>query len=219
MFSIEINQDILNHQIKDNIRDFFGVESTLTKKVCKVLTPVLSGGHFYLLQLDLNINKIKDTDWNFVITHATLVDSLSTTNNQVQNHIKQLVNLLNNGDEVDYSLVNTKEQIDNYTCGPRVTKSIIEHLNLYSDDIVDKYPLLQNLKDLPKGANPYKEITFLLGQAYQAKEMKIKDRKLANPDVKLFCYDNLKEKALIIIPEEEVEEIKEVEEIVRNRMR
>mgnify|MGYP003657266670 CR=1 FL=1 len=182
--SLEINQNILKHQIQSNISDFFGIERALTKEVCKVLTPVLSGGHFYLLELDLSINKVKDTDLNFVINKATLVDSLSSTNAQVKNNIELLVNRLNNQVKVDYSLVNTKEQGDHHSCGPRVIKSIMGHLKLYDDDIIDKYPLLQTLKDLPKGANPYKEITSLLKQAYKAKETK-KNNELVNPEEKI----------------------------------
>ena len=176
-FSVEINKDILFNQILDKLKEEIFSKFDNLKEVDevhgvhKVLTPVLYSGHFYLLELNLYYLK-NNNEFYLKVLDSTIYNSMSHTGNNLIDAIESLLQSSELNYTKNLNVINLKEQHDNYSCGPRVIKMIIDKLKIVNDDILNDYPLLKPILDVEKGANPYKEVVYLLKDADKTKQAK-----------------------------------------------
>ena len=176
---IEMNSIILSDQIKLQILNRLGTEQTL-KEGMKVLTPLLYENHFMLLAYEINFNKLADIEISFDIKSLKLIDSISSTDSFIVKNIEALFKKLNNELPVECDLKNTGHQKDGYTCGPRVVKTIIDHLKASKLCKKDFSASLQNVLKLTSGENPYIEIVNLIELIYTNNHKKNLCLKLIN---------------------------------------
>lgn len=174
-FSVEINKDILKNQITDKIKE--EILPKLSNKGCgygkySVLTPVLSGGHFYLLEVSVKFIR-NQSEIDLQCLDATIHNSMSRTSDLLVAALKLTLNFSEFGNFIeDIEVNNLGQQHDGYSCGPRVIKMMMDKLKIYSYDIMENYQLIEPLSKLANGENPYKEVVNLLKEADETKKSK-----------------------------------------------